>query len=141
MKTNKYEYRDVRGVTRFSVAAVRKHLSKLGKLHYVRGIFSGKCNGIANPWYRVVIAGETGTMILGGLSWGYNGEGSRGLEEVLRMLPSISEQPIEIGAITQRSANSDLDMKVGAVNGVKEIWRYDFNSRCLSGTFRSIFGN
>jgi len=79
-----YRFRDnTRGVTWRSKRSFDRNSHKLGPVHRVRGyVFNGKYG----PEPAVMIYGETGTMRLSGLSWGYGGEGPSGLRYVLQKL-------------------------------------------------------
>lgn len=70
------------GVTQRSLRSMR-HLSKVGKLRYVRG-YLYLHNGIVSC--AVLVRGEKGSIRFGGFSWGYSGEGSRGLNELFDRL-------------------------------------------------------
>lgn len=78
-----YRYRGTVGVTRKSLIEAEKHLKKLGRLNYVKGYFY---KGKHGPRAGVLVRGEDGTARFGGFSWGYSGEGPRGLAVFLRML-------------------------------------------------------
>lgn len=76
-----YRFRDnVSGVTHVSIESVNKHLHKIGLVQTVRGYTYNSKHG---PETAVLIKGDKGTMRLMGLSWGYGGEGPRGLDYVL----------------------------------------------------------
>ncbi len=89
MKTEskfKYKYRYVSSsLSRHMISAVEKYLPKIGKPQNVRGIFAGGRNN-SRPWYRVIISGENGKLVLRGCSWGYGGEGPHATRDVLLKL-------------------------------------------------------
>lgn len=120
MKNNrKPEYR-IRGIssTRHSLACFHKHLPKIGDPLYVRGIFAGSFNGIPNPWYRLVIRGTKGSMILCGCSWGYGGEGPRGTEEVLK---ALHVHPFDVEQVAFKCPNEQP--KHTRANQVTQVWK------------------
>lgn len=78
-----YRYRDHAGSTRRSLDRL-KHLSKLGKFLYVRGyVYFGRY-GVKHS--AVLVRGRNGTARFDGFSWGYGGEGPRGLVQLLEAL-------------------------------------------------------
>ena len=80
------------GVTKRSLAAL-KHLPKVGKVLYVKGyIYTGRF-GVQHV--GVLVRGETGSIRFGGFSWGYHGEGSRGLAQLFAKL-GIAVDPYTI---------------------------------------------
>jgi hypothetical protein len=85
IECEKYEGKTLRtgGITERSLMAL-KHLSKVGQVRYVRGyIYTGR-NGTQHA--GVLVRGELGSIRFGGFSWGYNGEGPRGLEKLFDCL-------------------------------------------------------
>ena len=90
----KYRYRESwgGGLTNRSIEAFKNHIGKVGKVKSVRGyVYYGRHN---TNHVGVLITGDKGTIRLGGLSWGYGGEGVRGLRVVLSGL-NISENEIQ----------------------------------------------
>jgi hypothetical protein len=79
-----YRFRETtHGVTWRSKRSFDRHVHKLGRIFEVRGyIYTAKYGEEA----AVLICGDAGTMRLSGLSWGYGGEGPRGLQYVLEKL-------------------------------------------------------
>lgn len=84
----KYRYRDPQGSTRFSLDAMSKHLAKVGKLIDIKGYVSD-----AKGYKRVfvMVRGEYGSARFMGFSWGYSGEGPRGLKQLLDVA-EVSEE-------------------------------------------------
>ena len=72
----------MRGVTRYSLAAM-KHLPKIGTPSRVRG-YLYKSGDIVFP--AVKVYGDKGTIRFSGFSWGYCGEGPRGLQTLFDTL-------------------------------------------------------
>ena len=109
-----YRHRAIKGSTRHSLRSFSRHLAKIGKPRYGRGIFAGK-----HPWYEVVIRGERGSLVLGGCSWGYYGEGSHGTEEVLTKLgvPKIQAEDIAF------KADNSLSNTAHTLTKTVEVWR------------------
>lgn len=71
------------GNTNVSLKAM-KHLSKIGKPLKVRGyVYRGRHN---TQHVAVMVHGDKGTIRFGGFSWGYTGQGSRGLNELFKVL-------------------------------------------------------
>jgi hypothetical protein len=85
--------------------SVERHLPKIGIPLTVRATSHGKFNG----WYRLIISGTLGKLILKGCSWGYNGEGCRATESVLRYL---GLNPWEVSDAL-RSSNDDVGTEKG----------------------------
>lgn len=86
-----YRYRDTNGSTFRSLASLEKHRHKIGDLVSIRGyVYFGKYNVNHSA---ILIKGTLGTMRLNGFSWGYNGEGPRGLKQALYSL-SVPESEI-----------------------------------------------
>ena len=78
-----YRYRDNSGSTSRSIKAI-KHLSKIGDVQYVRGYtYKGRYNTIH---VGVLVKGNKGSCRFSGFSWGYIGEGTRGLTRLLTYL-------------------------------------------------------
>lgn len=71
------------GVTSRSINAI-KHITKVGKPLYVKGYFYRCPIGIIHN--AVMLVGDNGTCRFSGFSWGYSGEGSRGLNELFKVL-------------------------------------------------------
>jgi hypothetical protein len=84
MRKYKYRYRDGGGVTKKSLEAFDKHISKVGTVKSIKGyLYKGK-DSIKQ--IAVMITGDLGSVRLGGLSWGYNGEGCRGTRAIFAKL-------------------------------------------------------
>jgi hypothetical protein len=63
---------------------VMKHLPKVGQLKYVRGyVYRGRYN---TTHVGVVVRGDKGYIRFGGFSWGYGGQGPRGLADLFKQL-------------------------------------------------------
>ena len=79
-----YRFRDhSHGVTWRSKRSFDRHIHKVRTVHRIHGyVYQGKYGNDA----AVMITGSLGTMRLSGLSWGYGGEGPRGLQYVLERL-------------------------------------------------------
>lgn len=88
-----YRYRGNRGVTRKSLTEMVKHLHKIGTPLLVRGYWY---NGRYGKNAAVMVRGTLGTARFGGFSWGYGGEGPRGLEQLLQRLNVSAEQIKEV---------------------------------------------
>jgi hypothetical protein len=73
----------ISGNTRRSLK-VLKHVKKVGKPLYVKGYFYRAPDGSIHN--AVMLVGDKGTVRFSGFSWGYSGEGSRGLNELFRVL-------------------------------------------------------
>jgi hypothetical protein len=78
------------GCTRHSIKGL-KYINKLGKLISIQAYTVASKNKLKTGWnvflnthIRIKIIGENGTCIFGGFSWGYGGEGPRGLIELLK---------------------------------------------------------
>ena len=85
-----YRYRDNSGSTSGSLDRL-EHIDKLGKLSVIRGYtYKGKYGFNS----AVLIKGENGSARYSGFSWGYSGEGPRGLEKLLRLL-NINQDEIK----------------------------------------------
>jgi hypothetical protein len=85
-------YRErINGITKHSLKYFEKHIDKIGKIQSITAyhIVSSK-QGCKQANVRISIKGINGTIVLGGLSWGYHGEGSRGLSQVFHKC-SISD--------------------------------------------------
>lgn len=82
----KYRYRESwgGGVTKRSLNAFLKHVGKIGTLQYIRGYQYE--DGKKIKQIAVIIKGSLGSLRLGGLSWGYSGEGVRGTKTILTQL-------------------------------------------------------
>ena len=76
----KYRYRDPRGSTRFSLEAMKRHLAKVGNLIDIKGYVDDR-KGFKQTY--VMVRGESGSARFMGFSWGYSGEGPRGLKQLL----------------------------------------------------------
>lgn len=71
------------GVTKRSLAAM-KHLPKVGVIKSVKGYtYNGRYN---TTHTGVLVKGDKGSIRFGGFSWGYNGEGCRGLQTLFDTL-------------------------------------------------------
>lgn len=68
-----------RSESRHMLAAVDRHISKVGTPLKAEAICAGKGTG----WYELVVTGTAGKLVLRGCSWGYSGEGSRATRDVL----------------------------------------------------------
>ena len=108
-----YRYRQTSGSTRLSLIAFEKHHHKIGDVVRIKGYcYKGR---VANQM-GVLIVGTKGTMRLSGLSWGYSGEGPRGLKQIL--------EQIEVPAVT---ISTILTIKWNGWDKVEEAWSYSFN--------------
>lgn len=87
----KYRYRDKSGATSTSLKRVERHLTKLGKIQYIRGYVYVGAKGIKHS--AVLVRGENGTARFSGFAWGYGGTGPRGLVDVLKKL-NVSDAEI-----------------------------------------------
>jgi len=117
VETEKVEGKTTRtgGITRRSLKAL-KHLPKVGKLRYVRGyIYTGRY-GVQH--IGVLVRGEKGSVRFGGFSWGYQGEGSRGLAELFKAL-NLPGLALRVFTLTEWPGFSRSD--------VGEHWRVTFN--------------
>lgn len=86
-----YRYRN-NGSTSQCLVAVERHLPKVGKIHTIRGyVYHGRYN---TNHVAVMVKGANGSARFSGFSWGYGGEGPRGLKEVLQKL-NIPSNEIE----------------------------------------------
>ena len=103
-------YRGSLGVTRKSLDQL-KHLPKLGKIKYVRGYFYQSKYG---PRAAVLVRGANGSCRFGGFSWGYGGEGPRGLQQLLIKLG------VESTTIEKVVYNTPWTEEI------KEHWRIEF---------------
>ena len=117
MRTKEYRHRS-QSSTRYSLLAFQKYLPKIGQPLYVRGIWAGGYKGIPNPWYRLVIRGTKGSLILPGCSWGYGGEGPHGTEEVLK---ALHIHPFDVQQIAFQAPNTCPTHT--RVNQVTEVWK------------------
>jgi hypothetical protein len=98
------------GVTQKSRQAL-KHLPKIGTPLYVKGyIYKGAHH--ANH-VGVLVKGTEGVIRFGGFSWGYCGEGCRGLAELFTLL-GIKENPETIA-------------EWPSFNDLGEHWRINLN--------------
>jgi hypothetical protein len=87
-----YRYRANHGSTRASLNAL-KHLPKIGKPIYVKGYtYKGRYN---TNHTAVLVVGNNGSIRFDGFAWGYNGEGPRGLNQLLTKLGLSKEQIFE----------------------------------------------
>jgi len=85
VECEKFEGKTMRtgGSTDKSLKAI-KHLPKVGKVRYVRGyVYQGR-NGVKHV--GVIVKGYWGRIRFGGFSWGYGGQGPRGLKELFQEL-------------------------------------------------------
>ena len=113
VECEKYEGKTVRtgGSTERSLKAM-KHLPKVGTLYYVRGyVYRGRYNTLH---VGVIVKGSKGRIRFGGFSWGYGGQGSRGLKELFEKLN------IPLDPTTKILGNWDGWDEVG------EKWRISF---------------
>jgi hypothetical protein len=93
-----YRYRDTGGSTSNSLRKAEKHLYKVGKPLYVKGyIYKGRYN---TTRVGVLIKGTHGSLRLNGLSWGYYGEGPRGLITLLTSLKVKTDTITSVSNIT-----------------------------------------
>ena len=79
------------GVTSRSLKAL-KHLDKCGTLRYVKGYMYFGAYGTTHC--AVLVAGDLGSVRFGGFSWGYGGEGPRGLKQLFDRL-GITHSPFD----------------------------------------------
>jgi len=75
------------GITRISLRSMHRHLSKIGTPLWAEAYSMNvkTRNGDSSRCY-VVVTGTTGKIRFGGFSWGYHGEGPRGLQALLDAL-------------------------------------------------------
>lgn len=106
-----YRYRGTLGVTRKSLDEAAKHIGKLGRLRYVRGYFYRSKHG---PRAGVIVRGENGSARFGGFSWGYSGEGPRGLGAFLESIGVAGES-------LRRAVSHEWDERIG------EHWRIELS--------------
>lgn len=105
-----YRYRDNAGSTHQSLNRT-KHVVKLGKLKYVRGyVYLGRYGA---HHAGVLVRGENGTARFGGFSWGYSGEGPRGLVQFLLSLGYKLDEVQKVVYMTPW----------GAFNKAEEAWK------------------
>lgn len=101
------------GSTRRSLAAM-KHLSKVGEVKYVKGYtYNGRYN---TTHVGVLVVGTKGSVRFGGFSWGYAGEGCRGLQVLFDRL-KIPAHATTIGVWPEFSKVGD-HWKLYLVKGV-----------------------
>jgi len=109
-----YRYRDTNCSTKGSLRAM-KHLLKLGTITAIRGyIYFGRYNTLH---VGVMVHGENGTCRFGGFSWGYGGEGPRGLNELFARLNVPQAEQARIQSIPWTGWNA-----------VREVWRIDMTA-------------
>jgi hypothetical protein len=108
-----YRYRQTSGSTNLSLIAFEKHHHKIGDVVRIKGYCYKGSN--ANQ-IGVLIVGTTGSLRLSGLSWGYSGEGVRGLKKILEQIKVPEDQAAKILAI-----------KWDGWDKVGEVWSYSFN--------------
>jgi hypothetical protein len=82
------------GITRMSLRSVHRHLSKIGTPLWAEAYSMNvkTRNGDSSRCY-VVVTGTTGKIRFGGFSWGYHGEGPRGLQALLGSLGYKGDPP------------------------------------------------
>lgn len=91
-----YRYRDNASGTEASLRAM-KHLPKLGRITKIRGYrYHGK-DGVSQ--IAVMVHGENGTVRFRGFSWGYSGQGCRGLQTLFNHLGVPSEKSLIVMAL------------------------------------------
>ena len=105
-----YRYRQSSnlGSTKDSLKSFERHHRKIGVIQTIKG-YTYSSNGILKN--GVLIKGSKGSMRLNSLSWGYSGEGPRGLLKVLMYLQ-----------VPESQINRVLDSKWHAYNGVEQCW-------------------
>ena len=103
--TRKYVYRSS-SLSRHMIRSLDRHMAKIGTPLYARGISHGNYGG----WYRVIVAGTNGRLVLKGCSWGYSGEGCRATESVLIRLGCPMA---EIEQAAFRTPNTGVGSPVG----------------------------
>lgn len=104
-----YRYRDISGSTEKSLKTI-KHLSKIGWLKYIKGYCYKGRYGVNHC--AILLKGDKGSMRISNFSWGYNGQGPRGLEKFLK----------EIN-IDQKEIDRVLSVKWDGWDSVGEKWR------------------
>lgn len=77
------EKNNMAGWTKHSLNYLKKHFQRIGQVERVLGYYVTNEHGIACP--RVSIKGSNGSLVLKGVCWGYQGEGPRGLMEVVKL--------------------------------------------------------
>lgn len=104
-----YRYRDTSGSTSKSLKAI-KHISKIGCLKYIKGYcYKGK-HGVNHV--AVLLRGNKGSMRISNFSWGYSGEGPRGLKKFLEEL-----------SVDQNEINRVLNISWDGWDKPQEFWR------------------
>ena len=109
-----YRYRDNGGTTKRSLKAAEKHTHKVGKIRYIRGYFY--FGRYQTHHCGVIVRGDKGSARFGGFSWGYGGEGPRGLETFLKSINVPESEIRRVLAITWPNFNE-----------AKECWRIDLD--------------
>lgn len=107
-----YRFRQYRnGVTRKSIDAF-KHLPKIGTLVEIRGYrVKSHFKTFATNMEYVLIKGTNGSCRLGGLLWGYQGEGPRGLEALLKHL-GFGEDVTRLAFTLKRFNTPGIDWRI-----------------------------
>lgn len=104
-----YRYRDTSGSTDKSLKAI-KHISKIGWLKYIKGYCYKGRYGVNHV--AVLLRGDKGSMRISNFSWGYIGQGPRGLEKFLKELN-----------IDQAEIDRVLNIPWNGWDKVEEYWR------------------
>jgi len=82
------------GITRMSLRSMSRHLSKIGTPLWAEAYSMNvrTRNGDSSRCY-VAVTGTIGKIRFGGFSWGYHGEGPRGLQALLDALGYKGDPP------------------------------------------------
>jgi hypothetical protein len=121
-----YRYRTATS-TRIALKRFDKHLHKIGDVVRLKGYCwlckykdsEGKIRSKINA--GILIIGTTGTMRIEGFSWGYAGEGVRGLKQILEKLNVPADAIVSI-----------LATKWNGFEKVEESWSYTFDQPTLA---------
>lgn len=103
------------GVTKRSLKAM-KHLPKIGVPQSVRGyVYRGRYNACH---IGVMVKGDKGKIRFGGFSWGYSGEGCRGLAELFVKLGIRQDQKEALQLVENIAESPNFDKPM-------ECWKID----------------
>ena len=109
-----YRYRYNGGTTRGAIKRFDRLIKRLGKIHTVRGYrYIGRYRA---DHEAVLLKGENGSARLGGLLWGYGGEGPRGTYDLLQRLGLSEDEARKIAFETprQNKVGTDWEIKLAA---------------------------
>ena len=106
MKTNKYKYVSST-LSRHTLRSLDRHLVKIGEIKTIRAMYSDR------TWYRLIVTGTTGRLVLRGCSWGYGGEGPQATEAALRrLLAGTNVEAVIYGIVFNPKFASRADQEV-----------------------------